>query len=176
MHPTQKPAVDPTDVIDWSPADLLRAAAVYLQRYGWIRCDYFAPARVPFPAACATGAIRAAATGIPAMDQYATLVGGCDPSTRRSIYAAVWALADHLGLDTEPDILADDVADWNDDKARTADQVITALLTAADAYDIEAYGQAELDQDRNPTWNGYLQHRVSVAANPDRGHHTGGAA
>jgi hypothetical protein len=136
MHPTQKPVVDPTDVVDWSPADLLRAAALYLQRHGWIQGNFFDPAEAElFPSACAAGAIWAAATGLPRMGQNATIDSGCDASTRRSIYAALWALADRLGLDTETEVLVDDIATWNDDDPRTVEQVITSLRNAAADYD-----------------------------------------
>jgi hypothetical protein len=177
MHPTQNPAADPTDLVDWSPAELLRAAALYLQRYGWIQRNYFDPVDAdPFPSACATGAIRAAATGTPRMDRWATIDGDCDASTRRTIYGATWALADHLGIDTDTDLLVDDIATWNDQDSRTREQVINALRAAADAYDIDVYGQSELDQDRNPTRDGYLQHRPSGTDCHDRDEHPGGGA
>src|SRR5687767_15005293 len=105
MHPTQNPV--PTDIAqpspdsDWSPADLLRSAVAYLDRYGWTQRDFFTPrADSPFPAACLVGAVRIAVTGKPAMDIYGTLDGDCDPATRRTIGAALWAVADHLGIDT----------------------------------------------------------------------------
>jgi hypothetical protein len=61
MHPTHSQL--PGAHIGVTPAAVLRGAAAYLQRHGWIRGAYYDATDHPFPAACAVGAIGMAAHG-----------------------------------------------------------------------------------------------------------------
>ena len=134
MHPTQNPAVG----VDLTPADILRAAAVYLHRYGWTQGDYFA--HLPhsadlLPAACANGAIAAAAYGYPTHAPYAD---HHDDDGRRLFTRAVDFLDDYLSLNdqrpADSDYLVLTSIRWNDTPGRTADHVIAVLDAAADDW------------------------------------------
>jgi hypothetical protein len=132
MHPTQKPA----DRSDLSPADVLRYAALYVQRHGFHQGDMFADYVSPTPAACAQGAVKMAICGNPhatytrhdavLFDETMTVLAGhLDPDLDS------WGL-DIFGEPAEPHLV---VADWNDEDGRTVDQLVTALTGAADEYD-----------------------------------------
>ncbi|MEV1143321.1 hypothetical protein [Micromonospora sp. NPDC049799] len=138
MKATQKP---PTTA-EVTPADLLRMAALYLRRHGWTQSSYYdiyAPADLLTPPACAAGAIGIACAGH-RVEHFSQLDGG----TLADYLAALGAFVDYL--DTTTPVFAVDeggfVIDentspysWNDDPARTAEQVITALQAAADEWD-----------------------------------------
>src|SRR4051812_4988966 len=104
-----------------TPAALLRAAADYLNTHGWHRTALYLNDGTATPAACAIGAIHAAACGHP---RYAhSCPHGSD--TNASAYEqAVRAIAGLL-LDQQlgPDVQYPDysalVEDWNDDQHQT---------------------------------------------------------
>jgi hypothetical protein len=132
MHPTQKPVDRP----DLSPADVLRCAALYVQRHGFHQGDMFADLTTSTPAACAQGAVKMAICGNPhasytrhdavLFDETMTVLAGhLDPDFDS------WGL-DIFGEPAEPQSV---VADWNDEDGRTIDQLVTALTEAADDYD-----------------------------------------
>ncbi|MEV0810678.1 hypothetical protein [Micromonospora sp. NPDC050200] len=125
-----------------TPADLLRCAALYLRRHGWTQSSYYdiyAPADYPTPPACAAGAIGIACAGH-RVEHFSQL----DPDALADYLATLGVFVDYLDT-TTPVFLADEdgfVIDehtspysWNDDPARTAEQVITALEAAADEWD-----------------------------------------
>jgi hypothetical protein len=140
MHPTHHPPIHRTDAS--APALILRDAAWYLTRHGWTQgLMYTDPAR-PTPAACAVGAIKMAVCGDPLADltgdhadDYEAALEAFAGHLDRVFY--VWGVTD-LG---DPAAPADVIADWNDHRDRTADQVIAALRAAADACD-ETHGGA----------------------------------
>ena len=67
MHPTQQPTADRSE----TPAAVLRHAAVYLWRYGWITDMFYSHdtdntnGQAVMPAACIAGAIRTVVFGQP---------------------------------------------------------------------------------------------------------------
>lgn len=131
MKATHKP---PTDV-QVTPADLLRMAALYIQRHGWTQGVFFTSAFVdpaPFPPACAAGAICTATVGQP------TAPADLRPGTRPVAYQALAFFADYLNdfghPTTRPDAV-NSIGDWNDETGRTMTEVITALHDAADEWD-----------------------------------------
>jgi len=136
MHPTHTPphAADPT------PADILRHAALYLQRHGWHQGDMFTNPDLPTPPACAQGAIRMAVCGSP------TIVYTTDTATQ--VDTALAVLADYLVLHgyLDPDDHDEDcdtlIGDWNDTRDRTLTQVTAALLAAADDWQTHHNGGA----------------------------------
>jgi hypothetical protein len=136
MHPTHNP---PTGVsAEPSPADVLRAAALYLDRYGWHQGHFYADETLPpsqrsnpFPPACAIGAIRVAVTGRrtePAEVHH-------DPDQLVVINRAVCVLADHLGIDPDRYDPVYEVGCWNDVPMRTISEVTTVLHAAATEWD-----------------------------------------
>ncbi|WP_432049536.1 DUF6197 family protein [Verrucosispora sp. NA02020] len=125
-----------------TPADLLRMAALYLRRHGWHQGTYYlttAPAGCPTPPACAVGAIGMAVAGH-RVDHFYSL----DFGTQVAFRTAVGVFTTHLD-DYEPICAVDDDGflidehtspySWNDDPGRTAEQVITALESAANDWD-----------------------------------------
>lgn len=132
MHPTQKPASPAPDGL--TPADLLRGAALYLQRHGWTQGAYYQAATVElFPPACASGALALAAYGrlvdCPHDDH-------TDPQWPD--FDAAWRyLQDYLFLNVYP-IAADldvSIIDWNDEPSQDKATVVATLTAAADDYD-----------------------------------------
>ncbi len=153
MHPTHNPSVDVTAVVDSTPADVLRGAALYLRRHGFHQGDMFASLTTLTPPACAQGAVKMAICGSPHATYTLDQAGLFDQT--------MTVLAEHAGMpydwdahrlpDTEPVAPAEWVADWNDDPDRTVEQVITAMTTAADDWDhitvVTAALAAYLDHD-----------------------------
>ncbi len=137
MHPTHNPSVDVTAVVDSTPADVLRGAALYLRRHGFHQGDMFASLTILTPAACAQGAVKMAICGDPQASYTLDQVALFD--------LTMIVLAEHVGMsyDRNTELFelfpakdpGDWVADWNDDSRRTAEQVITAMTTAADDWD-----------------------------------------
>lgn len=119
-----------------SPADILRAAAVYLTDHGWHQGDLYADLTVSCPAADVTGAIRAVVYGYP----YPRPV--LDGRLGWHVDMALATLADTFDP-TDPEIpllswleyAGHAVSAWNDDLQQTRDNVVIALLIAADHYD-----------------------------------------
>ncbi len=133
MQPTQNPPAD----LDVTPADVLRCAARYLHRHGFHQGDMFASTTILTPPACAQGAVKMAICGNP----YANYTLG-----QAALFdLTMTVLAEHLGMpcywdtdpfmDKEPATAAEWVADWNDDRDRTAEQVITAMTATANDWD-----------------------------------------
>lgn len=123
-----------------TPADLLRMAALYLRRHGWHQGTYYAPTtNSPTPPACAAGAIGIACAGH-RVEHFSQL----DGDTLANYLTAIRALVDHLDdiapifhIDEDGYLLDEHTSpySWNDDPARTAEQVTTALQAAADQWD-----------------------------------------
>ena len=136
MKATQNPATG----VRVTPADLLRCAALYLRRHGWHQGTYYAPTTDTLtPPACAAGAIGIATAGH-RVEHFAQL----DPSALADYLAAMAAFVDYLDdpapvfhIDEDGYLLDEHTSpySWNDDPARTAEQVITALDAAADEWD-----------------------------------------
>ena len=135
MKATQKP---PTTA-PVTPADLLRMAALYLRQHGWHQGTYYALTDTPTPPACAVGAIGMAAAGRPLL--HPVLLTEADEDTyHRAIAALVGYLDDYapvFHVDEDGYLLDEHTSpySWNDDPTRTAEQVITALESAADEWD-----------------------------------------
>jgi hypothetical protein len=148
MNPTHNPltdaAVTAADVLV-TPADILRGAARYLQLHGWCQGHLYATSGhtgdlPPLgPPACALGAI-----GIAALGQRLQDVADDNRPEWRDYTCASAALDDYLTLtgakNTVPTPDGDSpddasVGDWNDAPSRTAEDVIAALLAAADEWD-----------------------------------------
>jgi hypothetical protein len=133
MHPTQKP---PTRTQGDTRAQVLRDAALYLQRHGWHQGDFYATTTntaTPTPPACTDGAVRCALFGGPTT--------AISQDQLRALERVLGVLAGyiHQFVYDNPDRPVDPphliVSDWNDDDARTADDVITTLREAADNWD-----------------------------------------
>ncbi|MFG3687831.1 hypothetical protein [Micromonospora sp. NPDC047740] len=137
-----KATQNPTTEVQVTPADLLRCAALYLRRHGWHQGTYYNnlfPADFPTPPACAVGAIGIACAGHRVEHFY-----GLDLDTQVTFRQTVGVLTTYLD-DCEPICVIDEDGflvdehtspfSWNDDPARTAEQVITALEKAADEWD-----------------------------------------
>ncbi|MEU0156475.1 DUF6197 family protein [Micromonospora fulviviridis] len=136
MKATQKsPALAPV-----TPADLLRMAALYLRRHGWHQGTYYNSITDTLtPPACAAGAIGIACAGH-TVEHFAQLA----PDALADYLATLAAFVDYLDafyplfLVDEDGFVIDEHTSpysWNDDPARTAEQVITALDAAADEWD-----------------------------------------
>ncbi|WP_431973283.1 DUF6197 family protein [Micromonospora haikouensis] len=125
-----------------TPADLLRMAALYLRRHGWHQGAYYADPDHLTPPACAAGAIGMASTGHQ-VDNFLQL-DHLDDDHHADTLAALAAFVDYLDAHEpvfyvdEDGFLVDEHGwpfSWNDDPARTAEQVVTALEAAADEWD-----------------------------------------
>lgn len=135
MNPTQNAPT--TAVVEPTPADLLRGAALYLQRHGWTQGSYYIDAGVPSrlrttatPAACVVGALAMAAYGRCTSDPFAV-----ERPERRQFAGAVEFLTCQL-YDEYGDEDGDNVVViWNDRDSRTAADVIGTLNDAADEWD-----------------------------------------
>jgi hypothetical protein len=130
MNSTQKLSTTPASV-DFSPADVLRAAALYIERHGWLQGAFYpVHHRTAFPPACVAGAVRIAACG--------RLIRFWDDLTFEEtliVRRADKVLAGHLdGADLDADALTV-VSTWNDEDWRTATDVIRGLRGAADEWD-----------------------------------------
>ncbi|SCL16755.1 hypothetical protein GA0070616_1107 [Micromonospora nigra] len=121
-----------------TPADLLRCAALYLRRHGWHQGTYYAPTDTLTPPACAAGAIGIACAGH-TVEHFSQL----DPDTLADYLTAMAVFVDYLDafapvfhLDEDGYLIDEHTSpySWNDDPARTAKQVITALEDAADEW------------------------------------------
>jgi hypothetical protein len=122
-----------------TPAELLRGAALYLTRHGWLQGDFFdLLAEAAFPPACSLGAINICAHGRP-------ILGSDDTAEDAHTDAAIRAIR-MFAASLDPEYAAtagtpygtsaiDVVSDWNDHDGRTLDDVITALTDAADDWD-----------------------------------------
>ncbi|MBQ0902656.1 hypothetical protein [Micromonospora sp. U21] len=135
-----KATQNPPTAAPVTPADLLRMAALYLRRHGWHQGTYYAHTTDnPTPPACAAGAIGIACTGH-TVEHFSHL----DPDTLADYLAALGVFVDYLDTTApvffidEDGYLLDEYTSpysWNDDPARTAEQVVAALEAAADEWD-----------------------------------------
>jgi hypothetical protein len=103
-----------------SVAEILRAAADQIETYGWEQGRYFGPqSNDPQKcSACASGAIAAQAGAI---NHLASQVALAIIRQIRGKSGPEWNLPE-----------------WNDDPARTAEEVIATLRVAADAAEVPA--------------------------------------
>jgi hypothetical protein len=111
---------------------VLRDAATYLDRHGWTQSTFYTYRDAEtMPAACALGAIRMAVYGYP-VDCSQRLA---DPSSLRLTLAAIRLLAEHIGVEIDPDDLdpVDEIAHWNDSSDRTRFDVVEAMRNAGGA-------------------------------------------
>ncbi|MEU0150332.1 DUF6197 family protein [Micromonospora fulviviridis] len=130
----------PTTGVQVTPADLLRCAALYLRRHGWHQGTYYATTTDTLtPPACAAGAIGIACAGY-RVEHFSQL----DGDTLADYLATLAAFVDYLDdfapvfhIDEDGYLLDEHTSpySWNDDPTRTAEQVITALESAADEWD-----------------------------------------
>ncbi|MGW1062174.1 DUF6197 family protein [Micromonospora rubida] len=136
MKATQNPPTTGTV----TTADPLRMAALYLRRHGWHQGTYYTPNTDPVtPPACAAGAVAIACAGHP-VESFSHL----DPNIYADYLAALAVFVDYLDtheplfyIDEDGYLIDEHISpfSWNDDPGRTAEQVITALETAADEWD-----------------------------------------
>ena len=142
MHPTQQPTIDRSE----TPAAVLRHAAIYLWRYGWIKAAFYhqpdPDLELPFPPACTVGAIRAAVFGQPMDALYDTTGSQLDDPDHTRLVDQCIASPTRPGQRGRPRIRSrrcsgtlDVIADWNDTAERTIADVLIALYCAADDWD-----------------------------------------
>ncbi|MET8118822.1 DUF6197 family protein [Micromonospora sp. NPDC005291] len=132
-----------------TPADLLRMAALYLRRHGWHQGTYYAKSVGTLtPPACAAGAIGIACAGH-RVEHFSQL----DPDALADYLNTLGVLVDYLDttapvffIDEDGYLLDEHTSpySWNDDPTRTAEQVITALETAATEWDSLHNGGGEI--------------------------------
>lgn len=135
MHPTQKPATGTvtgalTGGSDQSPAQTLRAVALYLEQHGWTQEAYYGSGPDLTPSACVLGGIGIVVHGEPVDNPESSDLPGHSAfqAARRTLRNSLWE-AEQIDSDW------DSVGWWNDVLNRTAEQVIQACRDAADAYD-----------------------------------------
>jgi hypothetical protein len=129
-----KPAVPTRPAEGWTVGTTLRAAADYLDRYGWVQGDYYDTTASTFtPAACLVGAVGVVCYGGPVA---APAMAFDDPGFG-DFEAALAFLDDYLARVRPADVDPDDVNAYsvNDTPGRTKVQVTTMLRAAADEYD-----------------------------------------
>jgi hypothetical protein len=136
MNPTRQPLITPPIDPELTPAVLLRGAAHYLRRYGWIQHDFFdLIAQVAFPAACSLGAINICAHGRPVLSSDET----CEDDLTNAAITAMRVLAAHLDPDYATGVhdtsAIDIVSAWNDQDGMTDTLVINTLIEAADDWE-----------------------------------------
>ncbi|WDZ86374.1 DUF6197 family protein [Micromonospora cathayae] len=124
-----------------TPAEVLRGAALYLSRHGWIQGMYYLPTdwTDPTPPACLVGAIGMACEG-----RQAKHLTEVHPDYRAVYRAAIAAMVAYLDL-AHPIHLVDEDGywleehsepfAWNDSAGHTAEDVIDALNAAADEWE-----------------------------------------
>jgi len=143
MQPTHAPVTEPMV----TPARVLRDAAVYLSRHGWVQGSYYDQSASVFtPAACVVGAIAMVCYGGPveAPAQH------FDAPEWAEFEAAVTQLDRYLTGHTD----ADCAYGFNDVPGRTAREVIDTLSAAADSWDllhVRCPGCGEPAYSRPPT-------------------------
>ncbi|MEV5764832.1 hypothetical protein AB0L34_09695 [Micromonospora sp. NPDC052213] len=131
---------NPPTAVAVSPADLLRMAALYLRRHGWHQGTYYAKNTDTLtPPACAVGAIGIACAGR-RVDHFYSLDFDTQVTFRTAVGVFTAFLDDHepiCAIDEDGFLIDEHTSpySWNDDPGRTAEQVITALETAADEWD-----------------------------------------
>ena len=149
MHATQNPPA-PVEA-EPTPADVLRAAAAYIEAHGWHQgARYDLRGEITStPPACAAGAICTAAYGSALVD----LLHTPEPTPARWQCAqdALYTFATYLpGNDSlarpapeeEYELYEWVIGGWNDRPDRTLTQVTTALHDAADQWEHRRQGGA----------------------------------
>lgn len=136
MKATHQPPTDP----QLTPADVLRMAALYLRRHGWLQGSYYSTdADSPTPSACLVGAVGITCAG--RRLEYPGQLDRTDEATYRQALAVVVDYLDSYqpicAVDEDGFFLQEHISpySWNDDPGRTAEDVITALEAAADEWD-----------------------------------------
>jgi hypothetical protein len=133
MQATHTPPTNGPCAAGERPSRLLRDTALYLQRHGWIQGSYYAHHHTATPPACVMGALALVIFGQPFPTAPYTQPGWADyKAAEDALLAHLDGIYQSDGDDSYPD---PGLGDWNDQPHRTADQVITALHEAADAYD-----------------------------------------
>ena len=130
--------LEPPDTADpaLTPADLLRGAALYLWRHGWLQGDFFDLLDdQPFPRACTLGAINICAHGRPILGSDDTAEDDLTDAAIRAMRVLAAHLDPDYGQPDNPTSAIDIVSGWNDDDCRTLPDVVDALRDAADDYD-----------------------------------------
>lgn len=120
MNPTHNQADHDTET-----SAVLRAAADYIDRHGWIQGAYYAIDDQPQnPAASADGALAIAAYGEPVE------APGYNDAPGKDVYltATVWLALRVYGT-------TGSISAWNDDRDTTGQDVVDALRDAADDLD-----------------------------------------
>jgi hypothetical protein len=117
--------------VDMTPADVLRAAALYLERHGWTQYLLYESDQ-PFPPACAMGAVRMTVLGDPL--GLADIPNDTDTALVNRVlrYLAGYIDAD---FDAETSSAMQFIGEWNDDRDRTKPDVVSLLRDAADEWD-----------------------------------------
>jgi hypothetical protein len=133
---------NPPTGVEVTPADLLRLAAVYLQRRGWTQSVDFASTGEAFPPACALGALTMAAYG---RCGSITIRTDIDRVALRLLDRSTAHLAGYLwdtGRTPEHDYYGalccsdrEIVSDWNDEHGQDLTAVVDVLTAAADEWD-----------------------------------------
>ena len=121
MQPTHTP-VSPTRV---TAARTLRDAASYLARHGWIQGAYYdCDAPGSNPAACTVGAIAMVCYGSP--EQAPALM------FEKPGFAQFEVAVSYLDAALRDECDQESVYTWNDDRARTLNDVLQVLCEVAD--------------------------------------------
>jgi hypothetical protein len=145
MNPTQKPPIT-ASTGELTPADILRAAATYLERHGWTQgnhYDYTDNPSTPTPPACARGAMALAAYGTAVETPWVS-----ERPEEADFVAAAELFDDYIDRTYLMGLMDPDCADllgavwWNDRPERTATEVIDALRAAAQEWD-DTHGGAQ---------------------------------
>jgi hypothetical protein len=137
MKATHNPPILELDT-GTTPADLLRGAALYLNRHGWLQGDFFdLLAEANFPPACSLGAINIAAHGRPILGCDSTADDELtDSAIRATRVLAAYLYPEYETVDTFAYQVSaiDIVSGWNDEDGRTLTEVIETLTDAADDW------------------------------------------
>jgi hypothetical protein len=144
VHPTHNPvSLAPTVP---TPADTLRHAALYLQRYGWAHGAPDDTTTSLFPPADAIAAV-AIITDVADVD-WSTHWTADNALNLRDFWAAITLLADyidgntiaeqdyaHLACHEDNEAAANNLWQWNEAPAQIATNVTDVMRLAADEYD-----------------------------------------
>jgi hypothetical protein len=138
MKATHNPPIPDLDA-GMTPADLLRGAALYLTRHGWVQGDFFDLLHeANFPPACSLGAINICAHGRPILGSDDTAEDALTDAAIRAMRVLAAYLDPEYGTVENPIFKAsaiDIVSGWNDHEGRTLTEVVETLNDAAGDYD-----------------------------------------
>jgi hypothetical protein len=137
MKATHQPTITLTSD-PMRPSALLRGAALYLDRHGWIKGDFFdLLTDANFPPACSLGAINICAHGNPTLSASSDADDVLSDHAIRAMRVLAAYLDDGYHLDgglNGPSAI-DVVSGWNDEPGRTLAEVIETLNDAADDWE-----------------------------------------